>query len=184
MGGAITATDSCCSPAKELDVVSIAESEYCSAGVTWKRREVRTIDNETGAPTIITIEWSKDGITWTTAAPASPVAGACAFTPTVTTLTNVVTTFAGGAAVTVPNTAVPANASGVTIFNSTNASITFTTSLGVHAMPPQSTHSLTLPDSSAPFSGNWSVATLAGTAGVSVAGVPQAVYVDWVTRTP
>jgi hypothetical protein len=69
------------------------------------------------------------------------------------------------------------------VFNATSAAITFTTSLGVHSMPPQSTHSVTLPDTSGPWTGDWSVDTIAGAAGPAISGVRQAVYVDFLTRT-
>lgn len=107
--------------------------------------------------------------------------------PTATFIDSSRVTFAPGGVVSVPAGFIPLDSMAVTIYNDTSAAIAFSISAGssgTHQIPPRAAHSITLPEMSAPFSGQWSVASVAGNAGPASNGVDPALYVNWVTRTP
>lgn len=103
--------------------------------------------------------------------------------PTTTTGSSTRSVQAVNAAVVVAATAIPANARAVTVYNVTRAVISITIGAwGTHIIPPNATHNITLPDNVPAWSGNWSVANVAGNAGPNVFGIPPSVIVDWISR--
>jgi hypothetical protein len=64
-------------PSIELDQVAVPETIYCANGVSWAKRTTRIVDNATGLATVELVEWSYDGITWSTTVPVGTKPGPC-----------------------------------------------------------------------------------------------------------